>query len=329
MNLQLGDTNGISLLNAILVIQRPPPVLAVYPTSLTILVPDNCEQDITVSNAGPQGSLLNYTVADDGALGGFLNLNPDYAYGQESSSVSGSLQAGQTAQVAFTVLDRFATNWIGGTLTTAPSIYTPGAANYVKYPLSVTIETDLALAQNLLGTWSGTWSGTNYSPYGDSNSIPTSGTWSLTFQQIISFGNYSLNPPTYGDVVGTITWQGTDYYWPFDSATGKFDLPPHAFSFNQTAQFNNSSFIEGTVAYGAYSYVSITENCGGITFGVYGDGIVDLDNNDGVYFHANPIFIMDAQSVTLEPSNFYLYNSANYVFGGQAIGTITGSHTGQ
>ena len=143
VNLQLSDTNGTVVLNAVLVIQRPKPVLAVYPTSLTLVVPGNCEQDITISNAGPTGSVLNYLVADDGALGGFLNLSPNYASGDESPTASGSLQAGQTAQVVFTVLERFATNWNTGSLGTAPSIYTPGAANYAKYPISVTITTEI------------------------------------------------------------------------------------------------------------------------------------------------------------------------------------------
>lgn len=77
------------------------------PTSLTLVVPDNCPQSITISNAGPQGSILNYTVADDGALGGFLDLNG------EGRFVSGSLAAGATAQVTVTVQEQFATNWKG------------------------------------------------------------------------------------------------------------------------------------------------------------------------------------------------------------------------
>ena len=140
VNLQL--SNGSNVLNAVLIIQRPPPVLAVFPTSLTLYVPGNCGQSITISNAGPQGSVLNYTLADDGALGGYLNFN----YQGPVSPATGSLQAGQSAQVTITVLDQFATNWIGGILTTAPSIYTPGAANYVKYPLSVEIQPEQTLS---------------------------------------------------------------------------------------------------------------------------------------------------------------------------------------
>ncbi|HEY1663758.1 MAG TPA: Calx-beta domain-containing protein [Verrucomicrobiae bacterium] len=135
VNLQLSDTNGNNVLSTVLVIQRPKPILAVYPTSLTIYVPGNCGPSITISNAGPQGSVLNYTLADVGALSGYLNFNDQGPV----SPASGSLQSGESADVSITVLDEFATNWIGGTLTTAPSIYTPGAANYVKYPLSVTI----------------------------------------------------------------------------------------------------------------------------------------------------------------------------------------------
>jgi len=198
VNLLLSDTNGINVLNAILVIQRPKPVLAVYPTSLTLYVPDNCGQSITISNAGPQGSVLNYTLADSGALGGYLNFN---GQGPVSPAI-GSLQAGQSAQVTVTVLDQFATNWIGGTLTTAPSIYTPGAANYLKYPLSVTIISEQeAVQNNLLGTWSGTWSSPAvFYVSGGNVFVPASGTWTMNLQQIASIPD--------GVSSGTLTIQG-------------------------------------------------------------------------------------------------------------------------
>jgi chitinase len=141
INLQLSNTNGNNVLNAVIILQRPPPVLAVYPAALTIFVPGNCGQFVTISNAGPAGSVLNYTLADNGALGGYLDFNDQ----GPASPATGSLLAGQSTQVTITVLDPFATNWIGGTLITAPSIYTPGAANYVKYPLSVTISPNLTI----------------------------------------------------------------------------------------------------------------------------------------------------------------------------------------
>ena len=208
VNLQLSDTNGTVVLNAILVIQRPKPVLAVYPTSLTVVVPGNCGQSITISNAGPQDSVLNYTVVDNGALSGYLNLmdsdpNASVASG---SFVSGYLQAGQTAQVTFTVLDRFATNWLGGTLTTAPSIYTPDAANFVKSFVSVTIST---VAQKLIGSWSGTWTGTNWPPSDlwAQAPVPVGGTWTLNLQ------TWNLTNPTNQTASGTLIFQGTDCYW--------------------------------------------------------------------------------------------------------------------
>lgn len=141
---QLNSPNGSNVLILPVAIQNPRPVLAVYPTALTILVPGNYGPAITISNAGPQGSVLNYALEDNGALGGYLNFN-----GQGPvSPATGSLAAGQSTQVTITVLDQFATNWIGGTLTTAPSIYTPGAANFVKYPLSVTITPYVNLTVN-------------------------------------------------------------------------------------------------------------------------------------------------------------------------------------
>ena len=208
--LQLTTPDGSNVLIVPVVIQNPRPLLAVYPTSLTVSVPANCAQSLTISNAGPQGSVLHYTVVDDGALQGYLNFN---------GGGSGSLQAGQTAQVLITVVDQFATNWIGGTLTTAPSIYTPGAANYVRYPISVQIETAQTAATQLIGTWSGTWSGIStpidvfYNFIWGNEIWPTnmsvpriaeSGTWALTFQQV-DYANDTAS--------GTLIWQGTLVNW--------------------------------------------------------------------------------------------------------------------
>jgi Calx-beta domain/Putative Ig domain len=193
--LELTDPNSGAAFMMTIVIQNPRPVLAVYPAAITLNVPGNCPQTVTISNAGPQGSLLNYTVADDGALGGFLNFNSQ----GPASPTQGSLAAGQSAPVDITVLSQFATNWIGGNLTTAPNVYAPGAANHVKFPLSVSIN---SIQQNV-GTWSGTWSGTN-------NAIPpqpSGGTWQLNIQ--------SFNmPPTSGNisVTGTFAMQGSDSF---------------------------------------------------------------------------------------------------------------------
>ena len=199
VNLHLSNTNGTTVLDALLVINRPKPILAVSPTSMTNIVPDNCGQFVIISNAGPQGSLLNYTLVDDGALGGFLNFNRSGPVGY----ATGALQAGQSASVYINVLYQFATNWFGGNLTTTPTIYTPAAANYVKFPLSVTITDNHASAQNLIRTWGGSWHG-----YKAPNNLPVSGTWAVTIQGFgLTYSDYSG-----GAMSGTLTWQGNDYY---------------------------------------------------------------------------------------------------------------------
>ena len=318
VNLQISDPNGNNVLNAILVIQRPKPVLAIDTNTLTLVVPENCEQYITISNAGPPGSVLNYTVADDGAFSGFLNLNPYVS--------TFSLASGEYAPVPFSVLDQFATNWIGGTLTTAANIYTPGAANYVKYPISVTIETDQTAAQTLLGTWSGTWSGTNSGPT-LSDVIPVSGTWSLTFQQI-----YSSSPGTLA-AVGTITFQGTDYYWDYDDNTEEYDLPV-AYDINQSAQFSNTNVIEDGYVYNGFAdfsgggcnneYSFKVSVLGAISSPVYGFSDYEIDCT----------VTMNARSNTLQSSTMDLYNpdTDNFTPAGvefDTYGIMIGSHTGQ
>ncbi len=201
VNLRLSNQDGSTILNAVLVIQRPKPILAVCPTSLTLVAQGNCPQYITISNTGPVGSILNYTVADDGALGGFLNINGNEGFW------SGSLAAGESDQVSISVLERFATNWIGGDMTVALDIYAPGASNYVKYPISVEISN---VDRKLIGSWSGTWTGYNDPPsdlWVTQPLVPVGGTWTLNIQTVDSTN------PTYPTASGTLTFQGTDCYW--------------------------------------------------------------------------------------------------------------------
>jgi hypothetical protein len=67
----------------------PIPVVLVTTTPLNIFLPNNCLQSFTITNTGPTGSVLDFTVADDGSLGGFLNLG----------TTAGSLAAGVSATI--------------------------------------------------------------------------------------------------------------------------------------------------------------------------------------------------------------------------------------
>jgi hypothetical protein len=321
VNLQLSNTNGSNALNTVLIIQRPPPILAVYPASLTLDVPGNCGQSITISNAGPQGSVLNYTVADDGAFAGYLNLNGG------GSFASGSLHAGQTAQVTFTVLDQFAFNWIGGDLTTAADIYTPGAANYVKYPISVTISPDGTKPQTeVLGTWSGTWSGTNTPGSGfysyNSYEAPVSGTWSVNLQSV---------DPIHNTASGTLVWQGTDGYWTYETYTNgpnvlqDYNGESYSFPVNQTVTFPSDETSFG----GNQSLSFLYAGCGQFRL-----SMPFFTSIDGYYYSVYLQVNLDVNTKT-SSANFNGWDSQIYLLNeneagdgnGLSIGSLTGSQT--
>ena len=148
---------GTASISKQVVIAAPKPIVAIYPTSITILLRNNCPQSFTISNIGPQGSNLDYVVADDGALGGFLNIKEDI---KGDGNGGGSLPSGSSVTIAVSVKPDFTSSQpslVGATLVL--SIYTPSASNFVKFPVSVEIRSEIDV---LLGTWSGTWSGSSY-----------------------------------------------------------------------------------------------------------------------------------------------------------------------
>ena len=171
VNLQLTDTSGSNVLNSLLVIQRPRPILTVSPATITLEVPNNCPQSITIGNAGPQGSLMNYQVYSR-VMGNELDFD------QEGSVASGSLQAGQTVQISVQVSPEFALDWVFGEQTAPCSIFTPDAANSHEFFVSVTITPDgTTPLTEVLGTWSGTWSGTSEPGADEINSVRSAGQW--------------------------------------------------------------------------------------------------------------------------------------------------------
>ena len=188
----------------------------------TILLPDNCPKSFTIANVGTLQSTLDYVVADDGGLGGFL----DFTNGV------GSMQIGNNSVVSVTVDPRFVTGeptLVGATL--GLSIYTPQASNVIKSFVSFDIRsTDDAL----IGTWSGTWSGVGYggSVQGSNSdpTVPINGNWVMQIDSV----DFST-----GNLGGTLTWTGTDAVWSNDG------LMPTLVSVNTTTTFTTANTLPG------------------------------------------------------------------------------------
>ena len=108
------------------------PVVAITPMSINILLPGNSPQTFTLSNVGSQASMMEYHVADDGALGGFLDVQ----------NASGTLAGGTSATITVSVKPGFTATGNGSLVgaTLVLNVYTPAAINYVKVPVSVHIE---------------------------------------------------------------------------------------------------------------------------------------------------------------------------------------------
>ena len=210
----------------------PAPIVAIYPSSdylnfpdsirtiydgtktplilKSILLPYNCPVSFAIANVGPEGSILNYSIADDGALGGFL----DYTNGE------GSLNVGSTSTITVSVDPSFTDSSFGGLVgsTLVLNIYTPKASNYVKTFVSIDIRNFNDEVQQLCGIWSGIWSGISGGAEGATS--PVSGTWILNLQSV------DLAHQT---ASGTLTWNGNDTYW---------NPGPHAYIVNRTLIFN-------------------------------------------------------------------------------------------
>src|ERR1700733_7079811 len=98
----------------------PAPMVSITQTPLTVLLPDNCQQSFTIKNTGPQGSTLNYTVADDGALSGFLSF----------TNGTGALNSGVSTTITVSVKAAFVSSspsLVGASLIL--DVYTPKASN--------------------------------------------------------------------------------------------------------------------------------------------------------------------------------------------------------
>ncbi|MGO9952250.1 MAG: hypothetical protein ACLPN1_08570, partial [Dissulfurispiraceae bacterium] len=115
--------------NTITATPGPAPAVSIVPTSLDIDLPENWPRTFNITNTGPGNSTLNYRVADDGALGGFLNVQ----------NATGALTGGQFSTINVSVLPQFASDAMLFGATLVLDVYTPGATNYTKFPVAANL----------------------------------------------------------------------------------------------------------------------------------------------------------------------------------------------
>jgi hypothetical protein len=187
-------------------VARPTPVLEVKEAPLTVILPGNCAQFFTVSNVGPAGSILDYTI-DDNVTGsvGMLTF----------TNTSGALAAGEIATIGVNInaskLAGIMSSPGGYALNLSLNLNTPKALNYSRFPITVFVRSPLAVAKTL-GKWSGTWSGTSSGKANPGETIPkapVSGTWSLDCASNV------------------LTWTGNDVYWTYTATDtiNKYNSP--------------------------------------------------------------------------------------------------------
>ncbi len=214
ITLQATDQNGnVSTVTITLTFVhhgRGAPIVQIYPITLNLVLPDDTAQTFTIANVGPVGSVMNYTVQNDG----YLSLDGS------TGAIGGSLNAGESASVSVSIQSQFVNDdYVFENATLLANVYTPGASNYVKIPVSINVYTEQELANNLLGEWSGTWTSTandnviddelGYNQFPLLQSTANNGTWTLDLQSV-DVANLTAT--------GTLTWDGTITYWTYYSA---------------------------------------------------------------------------------------------------------------
>ena len=174
-----------------------------------------------MQNTGPAGSALTYTVADDGALGGFLDV----------TSARGVLGAGTRAELTTRVKPLFATADLKVSALVL-NVSTPGASNFTKTPVGVRVRQRAELAQSLVGTWTGTWTGVSHgrAPTGKpAPTAPVSGQIVLTFASVDALAEAAT---------GSIRWTGADASWRYTYDTqGIATATPAPFVPDRTVTF--------------------------------------------------------------------------------------------
>jgi hypothetical protein len=110
----------------------------------TMVLPLTGCRVFNIHNVGPQGSIMDYVVADDGPLAGFLNIRNALGNSFPSTSApnpgiwSGTLGFGPGTTggaIAVSVLPQFQsdTSLVGATI--GINVYTPQASNFIKTPI--------------------------------------------------------------------------------------------------------------------------------------------------------------------------------------------------
>ncbi len=233
---------------------------------MNIYLPNNCSRSFIIKNTGDPGSVLNYTVLDNGALGGYLDF----------TNAIGSLSANNSATINVTVDPQFVSSQLLPGSTLKLDIATPGATNGTHAYVSVYPKLIEEQAQEILGVWSGTWGGNSYgaaNPGQPSPNSPASGNWQLNIQAVNLFT---------GAVSGTFTWSGTDSYWnyTFDSFGNITSATPVAFLPNQSVPFNASnSWIQyPAIGSACDRFHLVINDMPGSSYGIYGPKlIIDID----------------------------------------------------
>jgi hypothetical protein len=257
------------------------------------LIPSNCSQSFTISNTGPDGSILNYTVKDDGALGGFLSFTPS----------SGSLPSGASVAINVEVKTAFVNDNAGlSGASLVLNVYTPQASNYQKIAVPVNIKSIISELPLLLGTWNGKWSGkTGSGPFAGDLPATVSGTWSLFITGADTAGK---------TITGSLTWIGNDAYWPFNmNSSGTFvssTLTPLPVNVVLPLNASNTSFSIENGCNAAWIFIQIKGGNGASN--LYGPSM-------GADFNINADTIATFNSWFMtEPSS---YNTS--------VGTLTGA----
>ncbi len=207
----------------IISIRPPKPKFDLHPFRDTVYVPDNCPRTFVIKNTGPQGSTLDYFVSDPNGW-------------TEITNRSGSLAAGQSANLILRIHP-----YLLGDLDLLPTqtfvvVDTPDASNYIRFPVGLNVKNISRVAEALIGTWRGTWSGTSQGRDNPPQPTPmtnVSGTWELSLQSVDTVN---------GTAAGTLTWKGTDAYWTYSvNSDGTVLSTPQPFVVDRTFPFNSNN----------------------------------------------------------------------------------------
>jgi hypothetical protein len=283
-------------------IRRPKPVVTISRSSVRIYLPDNCPVEFKITNTGPKWSILDYLVADNGVLGGFLNVEHS----------SGSLASGATATVRVSLKPEFVNSVpssIGATYVL--NVLTPETSHFVSVP----VRSAGNIEQELVGGWSGLWSGTSFGPNAPGQSQPTvaiGGNWVLNLQAV---------DVAHQTAAGTLTWTGKDIYWTSTTQPdGTFVATPHDFIPNRTIQFDASNTT--------FTYAGFAGCTQGHRFHLTIDGAKGAPNPSDKFY--GPWFSVELNTdlgTAISTGNGFLthpYNPATFATG-LSSGNVTGA----